>query len=41
MLKSDVPVEEYVLMSDSAYERCEPALRERVVQMNQDIEGVG
>ena len=41
MLKSDVPVEEYILMSGPAYERCESALLERVVQINQEIEGVG
>ena len=41
MLKNDVPVEEYLLMSDSAYERCPPAFREEVVQIDQKIEGVG
>lgn len=41
MLKNAVPVEEYVLMSDSVYEQCEPALRERSVQIDQVLEGVG
>jgi hypothetical protein len=41
MLKSDVPVEEYVLMTDSAYERCDPLLRGRSVQIDRKIEGVG
>lgn len=41
MLKNDVPVEEYVLMSDSVHERCEPALRERSIQVDQELEGVG
>lgn len=41
MLKSDVPVEEYVLMSNSVYERCGPHCREQIVQTNQEIEGVG
>lgn len=41
MLKNDVPVEEYVLMSDSVFERCEPSLRERSVQIDQELEGVG
>ena len=41
MLKNDVPAEEYVLMTDPAYERCEPALAERAVRIGQRIEGVG
>jgi hypothetical protein len=41
MLKNDVPVEEYVLMSDSVYERCDPWLEERAVRIDQELEGVG
>jgi hypothetical protein len=41
MLKNTVPVREYLLMSDSIYERCEPALRERSEQIDQELEGIG
>jgi hypothetical protein len=41
MLKNTVPVQEYLLMSDSVYDRCDTALRERSVPIEQDLEGVG
>jgi hypothetical protein len=41
MLKNAVPVDEYVLMSDSVYEQCGPWLQERSVQIDQELEGVG
>ena len=41
MLKNTVPVPEYVLMSDSVYERCASVLRERSTPIDQKLEGVG
>jgi hypothetical protein len=41
MLKNAVPVEEYVLMSDSVYERCHPWVQERSRRIDQELEGVG
>lgn len=41
MLKNAVPVDEYVLMSDSVYERCDPWVQERSVRIDQELEGVG
>jgi hypothetical protein len=41
MLKNTVPVPEYILMSDCVYERCDPALRERSLPIDQELEGVG
>ena len=41
MLKNTVPVPEYILMSDSIYEHCDSALRERSTPIDQELEGVG
>jgi hypothetical protein len=41
MLKNAVPVDEYVLMSDSVYEQCDPWLQERSSRIDQELEGVG
>ena len=41
MLKNSVPVREYILMSDSIYEGCASALRDRSVPIDQELEGVG
>jgi class 3 adenylate cyclase len=41
MLKNTVPVPEYILMSESMYERCEPGLRARSVPIDQELEGLG
>jgi hypothetical protein len=41
MLKNAVPVQEYLLMSDSVYDRCDTSLRERSIPIAQDLEGVG
>jgi hypothetical protein len=41
MLKNAVPVPEYILMSDSMYERCEPGLRACSVPIEQELEGLG
>jgi len=41
MLKNAVPVEEYVLMSDSVYERCDPWVQERSLRIDQELEGLG
>ena len=41
MLKNAVPIDEYVLMSDSVYERCDPWLQQRSARIDQELEGVG
>jgi hypothetical protein len=41
MLKNSVPVPEYILMSDSVYARCDRALRERSLPIDQELEGLG
>jgi Protein of unknown function (DUF2652) len=41
MLKNTVPVPEYILMSEPVYEQCDPALRERAVSIEEELEGVG
>jgi hypothetical protein len=41
MLKNSVPVPEYILLSDTMYERCEAALRETSVPIDLELEGVG
>jgi hypothetical protein len=41
MLKNTVPVQEYILMSDSVLELCGPTVRERTVRIDQELEGVG
>ena len=41
MLKNTVPVPEYILISDSIYEQCDPALRERSTPVDQELEGIG
>jgi hypothetical protein len=39
MLKNTVPVREYLLMSDSIYEPCESALRERSERSTRNSKG--
>ncbi len=41
MLKSTVPVAEYVLMSEPLYLRLEPQLRHCAVRVEQELEGLG
>jgi hypothetical protein len=41
MLKSTVPVGEYVLMSEALYRQLDPKLRERTVLVEQELEGLG
>jgi hypothetical protein len=41
MLKNAVPIPEYVLMSEPVFEHCEPGIRECVVTLEEDLEGVG
>jgi hypothetical protein len=41
MLKNDVPVPEYLLMSEPVYADTEAGLRERARQLEQDLEGLG
>lgn len=41
MLKNTVPVQEYMLMSDSVYDRCDRTVRERSVPIDEELEGVG
>lgn len=41
LLKNDVPVSEYVLMSDAVHERVDPALREHAKAIEHDLEGLG
>ncbi|MCW3065555.1 MAG: hypothetical protein JWN32_2727 [Solirubrobacterales bacterium] len=41
MLKNAVPVPEYLLMTDSLAERCEPQIRDRAATIEQDLEGLG
>ncbi len=41
MLKNDVPVTEYVLMTDVVHQRLAPELRERTLGLEHDFEGMG
>jgi hypothetical protein len=41
MLKNAVPVPEYLLMTDSLADRCEPEIRDRAETIEQDLEGLG
>jgi hypothetical protein len=41
MLKNNVPVAEYLLMSDTVYAQCDTALREQLIPIDQQLEGVG
>jgi Protein of unknown function (DUF2652) len=41
MLKNDVPVPEYLLISDSMFERCDPDLLEHSAPIEQELEGIG
>lgn len=41
MLKSAVPVDEYVLMSDSVFEGRYAGLQQRSVRIDQELEGIG
>jgi class 3 adenylate cyclase len=41
MLKNAVPVPEYLLMTDSLADRCEPQIRDRAETIEQDLEGLG
>lgn len=41
MLKNDVPVREYVLMTDPVIEQLEPELRQRSRALEHDFEGIG
>jgi hypothetical protein len=41
MLKTAVPVDEYLLMSDAVHERCDLWLQERSSRIDQELEGVG
>ncbi|MFL5939997.1 MAG: DUF2652 domain-containing protein, partial [Gaiellaceae bacterium] len=41
MLKNDVPVPEYILMSEAMYEQCDAGLRQRSIRIEQDLEGLG
>jgi hypothetical protein len=41
LLKNSVPVSEYVLMTDPLYEQTEPSVRERAVELEEELEGLG
>ncbi|WP_408891391.1 DUF2652 domain-containing protein [Myxococcus faecalis] len=41
MLKNDVPVSEYVLMTDAVHQRLEPELRGRAQGLEHEFEGLG
>lgn len=41
MLKNDVPVSEYVLMTDSVHQRLEPGLRQHTRGLEHEFEGLG
>lgn len=41
LLKNDVPVPEYVLMSESVHERLDPALKEHAREIHHELEGLG
>ncbi|TSC33479.1 DUF2652 domain-containing protein [Corallococcus sp. Z5C101001] len=41
MLKNDVPVSEYVLMTDTVHEQLDPALRQLSLSLEHDFEGMG
>jgi hypothetical protein len=41
MLKNPVSVPEYMLMSESLYEQCEPELRTHAVRVELELEGLG
>jgi hypothetical protein len=41
MLKNVVPVPEYILMSEPIYEQSDPAIREKAVGIEQELEGIG
>jgi Protein of unknown function (DUF2652) len=41
MLKNSVPVPEYVLMTEPVFKRCEAALGEHAVQIEEELEGLG
>ncbi|WP_375743208.1 DUF2652 domain-containing protein [Corallococcus interemptor] len=41
MLKNDVPVSEYVLMTDAVHQRLEPELRQLSQGLEHDFEGMG
>ncbi|AEI62020.1 DUF2652 domain-containing protein [Corallococcus macrosporus] len=41
MLKNDVPVTEYVLMTDTVHQRLEPELRQHTLGLEHDFEGMG
>jgi len=41
MLKNDVPVPEYILMSEPMYEQCDADLRDRSTSIEQHLEGLG
>jgi hypothetical protein len=41
MLKNDVPVPEYILMSKAMYEQCDEGLRERAVPIELELDELG
>jgi hypothetical protein len=41
MLKNDVPVTEYLLMSEPLYRNLEPQLRDRAERVDQELDGLG
>ena len=41
MLKNSVPIEEYVLMSEPVYRESAPLVRERVTDLEDELEGLG
>jgi Protein of unknown function (DUF2652) len=41
MLKNSVPVPEYVLMTETAYNACEPFVREHGTEIEEELEGLG
>jgi Protein of unknown function (DUF2652) len=41
MLKNSVPVPEYVLMTEAAYNACEPFVREHGTEIEEELEGLG
>ena len=41
MLKNSVPISEYLLLTEAALERCDPAVRAMTVPIDEELEGLG